>query len=133
MNPISGVRQVLKAIAEEVEVLPAVGGAVEDLERPDFEEREDQALNLRERGFLPLASHHASCALARTPSALEAHLAQAPPGGVLALDFTPLRHEGPRMEGVDRVWSTAHKAPIWGYNRHSAPLFLGLRILGWKP
>jgi len=28
-----------------VEVLPAVGGAVEDLERPDFEEREDQALN----------------------------------------------------------------------------------------
>jgi len=30
-----------------VEVLPAVGGAVEDLERPDFEEREDQALNFR--------------------------------------------------------------------------------------
>jgi hypothetical protein len=28
-----------------VEVLPAVGGAVEDLERPDFEEREDQVLN----------------------------------------------------------------------------------------
>jgi hypothetical protein len=51
MAPLLGVRDVLKAIAEVVEVLPAVGGAVEDLERPDFEEREDQALNQDEKVF----------------------------------------------------------------------------------
>jgi len=34
-----------------VEVLPAVGGAVEDLERPDFEEREDQVLSEGEKVF----------------------------------------------------------------------------------
>jgi hypothetical protein len=41
----------LKAIHQDAEVLPAVGGAVEDLERPDFEEREDQALNEEEKVF----------------------------------------------------------------------------------
>lgn len=44
-------RTILKDLAQEVEVLPAVGGAVEDLERPDFEEREDQALNEDEKVF----------------------------------------------------------------------------------
>ncbi|MGB9880802.1 MAG: hypothetical protein ACPLRM_08580, partial [Anaerolineae bacterium] len=51
MNPVLGVRELLKTIAQEMEVLPAVGGAVEDLERPDFEEREDQALNEDEKVF----------------------------------------------------------------------------------
>ncbi len=51
MRALQGVREILKAIAQDVEVLPAVGGAVEDLERPDFEEREDQALNEEERVF----------------------------------------------------------------------------------
>lgn len=34
-----------------MEVLPVVGGAVEELECPDFEEREDQALNEEEKVF----------------------------------------------------------------------------------
>lgn len=51
MNSLSGLRQVLRDFATEVEVLPAVGGAVEDLERPDFEEKEDQAINSQERIF----------------------------------------------------------------------------------
>ncbi len=51
MRALQDLRQILKAIAQDVEVLPAVGGAVEDLERPDFEEREDQALNEDERVF----------------------------------------------------------------------------------
>ncbi|MEM2592058.1 MAG: hypothetical protein QXI60_05675 [Thermofilaceae archaeon] len=49
MKTLQDLRNLLKTIAQDVEVLPAVGGAVEDLERPDFEEREDQALNEEER------------------------------------------------------------------------------------
>ncbi|GBC82946.1 hypothetical protein HRbin10_02084 [bacterium HR10] len=51
MKTLQGLRNLLKTIAQDVEVLPAVGGAVEDLERPDFEEREDQALNEEEKVF----------------------------------------------------------------------------------
>lgn len=51
MKALQGIREILKVISQEVEVLPAVGGAVEDLERPDFEEREDQALNEDEKVF----------------------------------------------------------------------------------
>uniref|UniRef100_A0A7V4TLG2 NurA domain-containing protein n=1 Tax=Candidatus Caldatribacterium saccharofermentans TaxID=1454753 RepID=A0A7V4TLG2_9BACT len=51
MKALRDLRHVLSAIAQEVEVLPAVGGAVEDLERPDFEEREDQVLNEGEKVF----------------------------------------------------------------------------------
>ncbi len=51
MKALQDVRTILKTIAQEVEVLPAVGGAVEDLEHPDFEEREDQALNEEEKIF----------------------------------------------------------------------------------
>jgi len=51
MKALKELRNILKDLAQEVEVLPAVGGAVEDLERPDFEEREDQALNEEEKVF----------------------------------------------------------------------------------
>jgi hypothetical protein len=51
MRALQDLRHVLKTLAQEAEVLSAVGGAVEDLERPDFEEREDQALNEEERVF----------------------------------------------------------------------------------
>lgn len=51
MKALQELRHILKSLAQEVEVLPAVGGAVEDLERPDFEEREDQALNEEEKVF----------------------------------------------------------------------------------
>ena len=51
MKALQNLCQILKTISQDVEVLPAVGGAVEDLERPDFEEREDQALNEEEKVF----------------------------------------------------------------------------------
>ncbi len=51
MEILNNTRDILRTMAQEVEVLPAVGGAVEDLERPDFEEREDQAFNQDERVF----------------------------------------------------------------------------------
>ncbi len=48
MLALQNLRQILKTISQDVEVLPAVGGAVEDLERPDFEEREGQVLKTGE-------------------------------------------------------------------------------------
>lgn len=51
MRALQELRHILRAIAQDVEVLPAVGGAVEDLERPDFEERADQAVNEEEKVF----------------------------------------------------------------------------------
>jgi len=51
MKALQELRHILKEIAQDVEVLPAVGGAVEEIERPDFEEREDQALNEDEKVF----------------------------------------------------------------------------------
>lgn len=51
MRALANVREVLRRIATDIEVLPAVGGAEEDLERPDVEEREDQALNEKEKVF----------------------------------------------------------------------------------
>ncbi len=51
MKALLELRDILKNLAQEVEVLPAVGGAFQDLERPDFEEREDQALNEDEEIF----------------------------------------------------------------------------------
>jgi hypothetical protein len=51
MRALQDLRQILKTISQDLEVLPAMGGAVEDLERPDFEEREDQALNEGEKVF----------------------------------------------------------------------------------
>ena len=54
MTPFRGLRDILRELAsqpEDLEVLPAVGGAVQDLDRPDFEEREDQALGGGERVF----------------------------------------------------------------------------------
>lgn len=55
MKPLKSLREILANLAQEAEVLSAVGGAVEDLERPDFEEREDQALNEEERVFETIA------------------------------------------------------------------------------
>lgn len=51
MKTLQDVRHILKTISRDVEVLPAVGGAAEDLERPDLEEQEDQAFNQEERVF----------------------------------------------------------------------------------
>ncbi len=51
MNSLRSLRESLQEIAQKVEVLPAIGGAIEDLERPDFEEREDHAVNEEERVF----------------------------------------------------------------------------------
>lgn len=40
-----------QGLAEQVDVLPATGGAVEDLVDPEIEEREDRVVNRDERVF----------------------------------------------------------------------------------
>jgi len=42
---------VLRAVSRRVDFLPATGGAVEDLDHPEFEEREDRALNEEDQLF----------------------------------------------------------------------------------
>jgi hypothetical protein len=43
MEPLRQIREILKAWRERVEVLPAAGGALEDLLHPDAEEQEERA------------------------------------------------------------------------------------------
>ena len=44
-NPLSGLKPALEVLAQNVDILPATGQAVEDLMRPDQEEVEDEILN----------------------------------------------------------------------------------------
>lgn len=44
-NPLSGLKPALEVLAQNVDILPATGQAVEDLMRPDQEEIEDELLN----------------------------------------------------------------------------------------
>jgi len=50
-NPLGDIGKVLGRLAEEVDFLPATGGAVEDLLHPEVEEREDTWVNWEERVF----------------------------------------------------------------------------------
>jgi len=43
-NPLSGLTPALEVLAQNVDILPATGQAVEDLLRPDQEEIEDTIL-----------------------------------------------------------------------------------------
>ena len=42
MQPIQRIRDLLRQWAQDVEVLPAAGGALEELQRPDIEEVDDR-------------------------------------------------------------------------------------------
>jgi len=49
MQPIQRIRDLLRQWAQEIEVLPAAGGALEDLQRPDIEELEDRVWGTEEQ------------------------------------------------------------------------------------
>ncbi len=51
MNVLRNLRNIMTEISKEVEVLPAVGGAVEELGQPDIDEREDKIFNKDENVF----------------------------------------------------------------------------------
>ena len=44
-NPLGGIVPIIDLLGREIQVLPATGGAVEDLQRPDQEEIEDIVIN----------------------------------------------------------------------------------------
>ena len=48
MQPIRRIRDLLREWAQDVEVLPAAGGALEELQRPDIEEVDDRLLGTEE-------------------------------------------------------------------------------------
>lgn len=50
-NPLSSLGHALAALAQHVDILPATGGAVEDLVHPEMDERVDYWLNSQERIF----------------------------------------------------------------------------------
>lgn len=45
-NPLSSITRVLELLAKEIKILPAIGGAVEELLHPDQEEIEDYVKNI---------------------------------------------------------------------------------------
>lgn len=53
----------------------------------------------------------------------------APRGMYLGVDLVPVEHQGCWIEGVDRVYSSSDKAPVWGHNLLSS----GLVRLGEPP
>jgi hypothetical protein len=44
-NPLGSITPILDLLGKELKILPATGGAVEDLQHPDQEEVEDVLLN----------------------------------------------------------------------------------------
>jgi hypothetical protein len=48
-KPLSGLKPVLEVLAQGVDILPAIGQAVEDLLRPDQEEVEDSILSREDK------------------------------------------------------------------------------------
>ncbi|MDW8481304.1 MAG: transposase [Meiothermus sp.] len=49
-------------------------------------------------------------------------LSEAPQGMYLGVDLVPVAHQGCWIEGVDRVYSSSDKAPVWGHNLLSCGL-----------
>lgn len=64
--------------------------------------------------------------LARAPApfdhALDRRLPAAPQGFFLAGDLVTIQHEGPRIEGVGRHYSSASKSMFWGHSFTSSAL-----------
>lgn len=66
-------------------------------------------------GLLGLSLSY-SCRLMKEADQVECwheRLADAPAGGYLAVDYVKVRHEGEKIEGVDRQYS--HQGVIWGH------------------
>jgi hypothetical protein len=81
---------------------------------------------MRYAGLLPFSIRHSSTLLAADPlphrSSLRKRLRSAPVGGVLAVDLTPVLHEGSSIEGVSRVYSSSANGVIWGHTYLSSAL-----------
>ena len=82
--------------------------------------------DMSSKGLLPVGRHHTCRLLARDPAphqhALARRLPPAPPGFFLAGDLVTIQHEGPRIEGVGRHYSSASKGMFWGHTFTSSAL-----------
>lgn len=83
---------------------------------------------MKRRRLLPYSVRHAGRLLARDPvphqTSLYQRLASAPAGGVMAVDLVPVLHEGQRIEGVGRVYSSSENGLIWGHAYLSSALVM---------
>ena len=72
---------------------------------------------MSERGLLPFSKAYACRLLARDPTphhgALTRRLADAPSGTYLAVDLLKVRHQGERIEGIGRYYSSSSKSVRW--------------------
>lgn len=81
---------------------------------------------MSDKGLLPHGHSHSASLLASEPTpyqhGMARRLAEAPPGGVLALDLVNVRHEGNSVQGIGRVYSSSDKAVVWGHSFVSSAL-----------
>lgn len=81
---------------------------------------------MSEGGLLPVGRHQTCRLLAHNPVPHEHALAQrlpaAPVGFFLAGDLVTIQHEGERIEGVGRHYSSASKGMFWGHTFTSSAL-----------
>lgn len=81
---------------------------------------------MREQQVLPFSRTHSADLLAqdRHPhrAGLIGRLKEAPAGGILAVDLLPVKHEGPSIQGVGRVYSSTDNGVVWGHALVSSAL-----------
>lgn len=77
-------------------------------------------------GLLPYSIRHSGVLLAADPlphrTSLANRLRSAPEGGILAVDLMPVLHEGTKIEGVSRTYSSSANGVIWGHAYLSSAL-----------
>lgn len=82
--------------------------------------------DMSEKGFLPYGKSYSCQLLAadKVPhqQALTRRLPKAPKGGYLAIDLLTVPHEGFRIEGVERHYSSSSKGLFWGHVLTSSAL-----------
>ena len=83
---------------------------------------------MHRRKLFSFSIRHAGRLLAREPAShrtsLQKRLRTAPTGGVLVVDLVPVLHEGERIEGVGRVYSSSENGLIWGHAYLSSALVM---------
>ncbi len=81
---------------------------------------------MAERGLLPFGKSYACKLLAQEPTphknALARRLAASPQGAYLAVDLLKVRHQGERIEGVERCYDSNRKGVMWGHTLVSSGL-----------
>lgn len=75
--------------------------------------------DMRQHQLLPFGHTHSASLLAADPrphrAGLSKRLQKAPQRGILAVDLVSVKHEGPSVEGVGRVYSATDKGVVWGH------------------